>query len=149
MVRRRRRYGPVLLTPAELDRMREVGQFAASLLDLVEPMIQPGVTTEAIDRAVHEATRARGAISAPYLYPPGGDAPFPKHCCTSVNEVIVHGIPDSYRLRDGDIVSYLTSGNYGHALGASIGMGYVPVSGESGAELLTSRFEIEVAGIRR
>ena len=106
MVRRRRRYGPVLLTPAELDRMREVGQFAASLLDLVEPMIQPGVTTEAIDRAVHEATRARGAISAPYLYPPGGDAPFPKHCCTSVNEVVCHGIPSEHHvLHEGDIIN--------------------------------------------
>jgi methionyl aminopeptidase len=107
MVRRtRRRRGPVLLSPSELDKMREVGRFAASLLDLVEGMIGPGVTTEEIDEVVHEATRKRGAISAPFLYPPGGDAPFPKHCCTSVNDVVCHGIPDANRvLQPGDIVN--------------------------------------------
>ncbi len=51
-------------------------------------------------------------------------------------------------LRDGKIVSYLTSGNYGHALGASIGLGYVPCKGESAAELLASDYVIEVAGQR-
>jgi len=86
--------------------MREVGRFAASLLDAVEAMIGPGVTTEEIDELVHEATRARGAISAPFLYPPGGDVPFPKHCCTSVNDVVCHGIPDANRvLQSGDIIN--------------------------------------------
>ncbi|MCP4048483.1 MAG: FAD-dependent oxidoreductase [Gammaproteobacteria bacterium] len=51
-------------------------------------------------------------------------------------------------LRDGKIVSYLTSGNYGHHLGAAIGLGYVPCKGESAADLLTSTFEIEIAGER-
>ena len=104
--KRRRPSGPVRHTPAELERMREVGRFAASLLDLVEPLIRPGVTTEAIDVAVHEATRARGGVSAPYLYPPGGAHPFPKHCCTSVNEVVCHGIPsENHVLREGDIIN--------------------------------------------
>jgi 4-methylaminobutanoate oxidase (formaldehyde-forming) len=49
-------------------------------------------------------------------------------------------------LRDGKIVSYLTSGNYGHALGASIGMGYVPCKGQSVADMLSSTYSIEVAG---
>lgn len=107
MVRRRRpRRGSVILTPAEVMKMREVGQFAATLLDRIEPMIRPGVTTEAIDRAVHEATKARGAVSAPFLYPPGGITPFPKHCCTSANEVVCHGIPsENHVLREGDIVN--------------------------------------------
>jgi methionyl aminopeptidase len=104
--RTRRRYGPIVLTPDELVSMREVGVFAASLLDLIEPMIHPGVTTEEIDRVVHEATKARGGVSAPYHYPPGGDVPFPKHCCTSVNEVVCHGIPSpSHRLYEGDIIN--------------------------------------------
>ena len=51
-------------------------------------------------------------------------------------------------VRDGEIVSYLTSGNYGHHLGAAIGLGYVPCEGETPADLLTSTYEIEVAGTR-
>ncbi|MHC5009836.1 MAG: type I methionyl aminopeptidase [Planctomycetota bacterium] len=98
--------GPVRLTPEELDKMRVVGRFAASLLDLVDAMIRPGVTTGAIDQAVHEATKARGAVSAPFGYPQGSAHPFPKHCCTSVNHVVCHGIPsDEHVLRAGDIVN--------------------------------------------
>ena len=51
-------------------------------------------------------------------------------------------------LRDGEIVGYLTSGGYGHHLGAAIGMGYVPCAGESAAELLASGYAIEIAGVR-
>jgi 4-methylaminobutanoate oxidase (formaldehyde-forming) len=51
-------------------------------------------------------------------------------------------------LRDGEIVGYLTSGAYGHHLGAAVGMGYVPCRGEEPADLLSSRFEIDVAGVR-
>ncbi len=51
-------------------------------------------------------------------------------------------------LRDGEVVGYLTSGNYGHALGAAIGLGYVPCPGETAAEVLASSYEIEVAGTR-
>ena len=51
-------------------------------------------------------------------------------------------------LRNGDVVSYITSGNYGHTLGGAIGMGYVPCSGETPAEMLASTYEIEVAGFR-
>ena len=51
-------------------------------------------------------------------------------------------------LRDGEIVGYLSSGAYGHHLGAAIGMGYVPCKGESVAQVLASRYEIDVAGIK-
>ncbi|MEM7060956.1 MAG: glycine cleavage T C-terminal barrel domain-containing protein, partial [Pseudomonadota bacterium] len=51
-------------------------------------------------------------------------------------------------LRDGEMVSYLTSGNYGHHLGAAIGMGYVPCEGEKPDQVLASSYEIEVAGVR-
>ncbi|MEL6264322.1 MAG: aminomethyltransferase family protein, partial [Pseudomonadota bacterium] len=51
-------------------------------------------------------------------------------------------------LRDGEVVGYLSSGNYGHHLGAAIGLGYVPARGEDAASLLASRYEIEVAGAR-
>jgi 4-methylaminobutanoate oxidase (formaldehyde-forming) len=51
-------------------------------------------------------------------------------------------------LRDGEVVGHLTSGAYGHALGAAIGLGYVPCEGENPAALLASSYEIEVAGTR-
>ncbi|MEO1398031.1 MAG: glycine cleavage T C-terminal barrel domain-containing protein, partial [Pseudomonadota bacterium] len=51
-------------------------------------------------------------------------------------------------IRNGEIVSYVTSGNYGHTLGGAIGLGYVPCEGESREELLESSFEIEIAGNR-
>ena len=51
-------------------------------------------------------------------------------------------------IRDGAFVSHLTSGNYGHSLGAAVGMGYVPCTGQSVEEVLASRYEIEVAGVR-
>ncbi|MEP6444812.1 MAG: glycine cleavage T C-terminal barrel domain-containing protein, partial [Hyphomicrobiales bacterium] len=51
-------------------------------------------------------------------------------------------------VRDGEIVSYITSGNYGHHLGAAIGMGYVPCKGETIEQMLSSHYEIEIAGTR-
>jgi methionyl aminopeptidase len=89
------------LSPQEIEKMRAAGRFAAELLDLVEAEIRPGMSTADIDRMVDEATRARGAISAPYRY-----HGFPAHCCTSVNDVVCHGIPDPERvLREGDIIN--------------------------------------------
>jgi methionyl aminopeptidase len=108
MVRRskRRRSDPIRLNPEEVEKMRTVGAFAASLLDLVAEMIEPGINTGDIDRLVDEETRKRGAISAPLGYPKGSLHPFPKHCCTSVNHVVCHGIPsDKHVLTEGDIIN--------------------------------------------
>jgi methionyl aminopeptidase len=66
--------------------------------------VAPGVTTDELDRLCHEAVLARGAYPSPLAYG-GPDNPFPKSICTSVNEVICHGIPDDRPLRDGDIVN--------------------------------------------
>ena len=90
-------------TPEQVAGMRAAGRFAAELLDRVAEMIRPGVTTLEIDQRVDELTRARGATSAPLGY---GSPPFPGHCCTSVNDVVCHGIPSpTHALRDGDIVN--------------------------------------------
>jgi methionyl aminopeptidase len=87
--------------PNDLAGMRAVGRLAAHLLDVVEREIRPGMSTADIDLLVDEATRANGATSAPYGY-----RGFPAHCCTSVNEVVCHGIPSRRQiLRDGDIVN--------------------------------------------
>jgi methionyl aminopeptidase len=80
--------------------LRAAGSFNAQVMDYIRPFVQPGITTGEIDRLVHEYTIAHGAIPAPLNY-----QGFPKSCCTSVNEVICHGIPDDYVLRDGDIVN--------------------------------------------
>nr|GMD59350.1 methionine aminopeptidase 1A [Ipomoea batatas] len=87
-------------TPEQIERMRETCRIAREVLDAAARMIQPGVTTDEIDAVVHEATIAAGAYPSPLNY-----YFFPKSCCTSVNEVICHGIPDARKLEDGDIVN--------------------------------------------
>lgn len=108
MAPRRRTHRPraVLLRPDEIEKMRVVGRLACRILDQVEKMIIPGMTTGEIDRVVDEMTREAGAVSAPFQYLGGGSIPFPGHCCTSVNNVICHGIPShQHVLREGDIIN--------------------------------------------
>ena len=84
--------------------MRNAGRFNARLMDFVRPHVRAGVTTGEIDDMVHEYTLDHGCTPACLGYP-GDKFPFPKSCCTSVNEVICHGIPGDYELRPGDIVN--------------------------------------------
>ncbi|KAF0928818.1 hypothetical protein E2562_010686 [Oryza meyeriana var. granulata] len=87
-------------TPEQIERMRETCRIAREVLDAAARIIKPGITTDEIDRVVHEETIARGGYPSPLNY-----HFFPKSCCTSVNEVICHGIPDARKLEDGDIVN--------------------------------------------
>ncbi|XP_038877769.1 methionine aminopeptidase 1A [Benincasa hispida] len=87
-------------TPDQIEKMREVGRISREVLDAAARVIRPGITTDEIDRVVHEATIAAGGYPSPLNY-----HFFPKSCCTSVNEVICHGIPDARKLEDGDIVN--------------------------------------------
>ena len=90
----------------EIDAMREVGRLAGETLSLIGSSIKPGITTDEINRIAHEDTLKKGARPAPLNYRgSAGDTPFPKSICTSVNEVVCHGIPGSYVLKDGDIVN--------------------------------------------
>lgn len=99
-------------TAREIEAMREVGRLAADTLCAVGEMIRPGITTEEINHFVHTDTLKKGAIPAPLNY-----KGFPKSVCTSVNEVVCHGIPGSRVLRDGDIinvdVTHIYKGFYG------------------------------------
>jgi methionyl aminopeptidase len=88
------------LTPVERDAMRAAGRFNAQLMDHLRPLVRPGVTTGEIDRIVFEYTVSHGHRPAPLNY-----LGFPKSCCTSVNEVICHGIPGDYVLNEGDILN--------------------------------------------
>ena len=87
--------------------MRNACQLAARLLDHLEPMVQPGVSTLELNDEAERWTQSHGAKSAPLGYPGGeGVDPFPKSICTSVNEVVCHGIPDAKQiLQDGDIIN--------------------------------------------
>ncbi|RZC73357.1 hypothetical protein C5167_048840 [Papaver somniferum] len=87
-------------TPEQIKRMRETCRLGREILDAAARVIRPGITTDEIDRVVHEATIAGGGYPSPLNY-----HFFPKSCCTSVNEVICHGIPDARKLEDGDIVN--------------------------------------------
>jgi methionyl aminopeptidase len=89
--------------PEEIAAMRAAGHLAGLILDEVAAFVRPGVSTGAIDRLVDEITRDHGAVSAPLGY---GRPPFPGHCCTSINDVVCHGIPDEERvLEEGDILN--------------------------------------------
>ncbi|KAK4372019.1 hypothetical protein RND71_007403 [Anisodus tanguticus] len=87
-------------TPELIQRMRETCRIGREVLDAAARIIRPGVTTDEIDAVVHETTVAAGGYPSPLNY-----HFFPKSCCTSVNEVICHGIPDARKLEDGDIVN--------------------------------------------
>jgi len=90
----------------EINAMREVGRLAADTLSLVGSLIQPGITTEEINTFVHQDTLKKGARPAPLNYRGGGGGPpFPKSVCTSINEVVCHGIPGSQVLKEGDIIN--------------------------------------------
>lgn len=85
-------------TPAEIASMREACRLAREVLDEAHKACRVGTTTDEVDRVVHEACIERNAYPSPLEY-----GFFPKSCCTSVNEVVCHGIPDSRELQDGDI----------------------------------------------
>ncbi len=87
-----------------IERMRRTGREAADTLNALGKLCQPGVTTEEIDAACHQMAIDRGAYPSPLGYS-SPDNPFPKSLCTSVNEVICHGIPDDRPLIDGDIIN--------------------------------------------
>jgi len=87
-----------------IEKMRRTALEAADTLTFLGSLCQPGVTTEEIDKACHEAAISRNSYPSPLEYP-GHVNPFPKSVCTSVNDVICHGIPDDRPLEDGDIIN--------------------------------------------
>ncbi len=80
--------------------MRATGRLAAQVLEFIEPFVKPGVTTDELDRRCHDFIVEHGAIPAPLNY-----KGFPRSICTSVNDVVCHGIPGAQTLADGDIIN--------------------------------------------
>ena len=87
-------------SPKEVEAMRAACQMAADTLLLVGEKLRAGMTTEEINTLVHEDTLKKGGRPAPLNY-----HGFPKSVCTSVNEVVCHGIPGAQVLKDGDIIN--------------------------------------------
>jgi len=92
--------GPEVKDAETIERMRVAGRVAAQAMAAAAAIIAPGVTTDEIDRVGHEFLLDHGAYPSTLGY-----KGFPKSLCTSVNEVVCHGIPDSRPLEDGDIVN--------------------------------------------
>lgn len=96
----KQKYNIRLKEPKDIEGIREAGKIVLESLDIVGDAIKPGITTEEINTIVHAHAAKYGAVPAPLNY-----RGFPKSVCTSVNEVICHGIPGDYVLKDGDIIN--------------------------------------------
>lgn len=91
----------VIKTPDEIEKMRVACRLAADVLEMVEPHVQPGITTNEINDICHNyIVNTQKAIPAPLNY-----RGFPKSICTSINHQVCHGIPGGKRLKKGDIVN--------------------------------------------
>lgn len=121
-----RKYGIIIKTPEQIAGIRKAGQLAAHILDETCKQAKAGVTTQQLNDFAHKMHLDAGAIPAPLGY---GHPPFPKSICTSLNEVICHGIPDNTPLKDGDIlnidVTCILDGYYGDC-SKMVGIGNVP-----------------------
>jgi methionyl aminopeptidase len=90
----------------DLAAMRIAGRLASEVLDMLTQHVQPGITTEQLDKIAHEhIVNVQGAIPAPLNYAPPGYTPYPKSICTSINHQVCHGIPNERALKLGDIVN--------------------------------------------
>ena len=98
-------FGVNLKSAKELEIMREAGRLNALALQAVKEAIAPGVTTGELNEIVESLQKEHGVYSPFKNYDPGNGLPFPGSICTSINEELVHGIPGSRKLREGDIIS--------------------------------------------
>ena len=88
-------------TPCEIEKMRIAGKLAAEVLEMIEPYVVAGVTTDQLDKLCHDyIVDVQNAIPAPLNY-----HGFPKSICTSINQTVCHGIPCDKKLKSGDIVN--------------------------------------------
>jgi methionyl aminopeptidase len=87
-------------SPEQVEKIRTAGKLAAQAIELAGNSITPGITTNDLDVIVHDFLIANNAYPSTLGY-----RGFPKSCCTSVNEIICHGIPDDLEIQDGDIVN--------------------------------------------
>lgn len=95
-------------TAEQIEKMRAAGKLAAQVLEMIEPFVIEGTTTQELNDRCHEFTLDNGATSAPLFYPSydeNDSSAFPKSICTSINTVVCHGVPDERPLQSGDIIN--------------------------------------------
>ena len=97
---RKAHFAVTLHSPSDFEGMRRAGRLAAEVLDLLVPLVKPGVTTAALDKVAYDYVVAHGAHPACLGY-----RGYRHTVCTSINHVVCHGIPNDKPLRDGDIVN--------------------------------------------
>ncbi|MBV6416710.1 MAG: Methionine aminopeptidase [Steroidobacteraceae bacterium] len=132
-------------TPEEQDRMRTAGRLAGEVLDMIGPHVQPGITTEELDRLCHEyIVEVQHTVPANLNY-----RGFPKTICTSVNHVVCHGIPNDKRLKAGDIVNIDVTVIRDGFHGDTSRMFYVGKPGIQAQRLTETCFEAMWQGIRQ
>jgi len=95
---------PPIYQEPERNGLRKAGRFNAQLMDFIRPYVREGITTNELDKLVYEYTLDHGHTPACLGYP-GAKGPFPKSICTSINEVVCHGVPDDRPLLSGEIVN--------------------------------------------
>jgi len=132
------------MQPIDIAKMRAACRHAAQTLHLACTSVRPGMTTADIDRIVHNDTVRRGGRPAPLNY-----RGFPKSCCTSVNDVVCHGIPGPYVLKEGDIVNIdvttILDGHFGDC-NATVAVGRVS---DEAMRLITVTHSAMLAGIQQ
>ena len=93
-------------TPEDIEGMRVAGRLAAEVLDFIAPHVKAGISTAELDRLCHDyMVNVQQTIPAPLNYCPPGYTPYPKSICTSVNDVVCHGIPGDKVLKNGDVIN--------------------------------------------
>ena len=91
----------IIKTAIEIEKMRVAGKLAADVLEMIEPFVVPGITTDQLDKLCHDyIVDVQHAIPAPLNY-----HGFPKSICTSINHTVCHGIPCDKKLKSGDIIN--------------------------------------------
>jgi methionyl aminopeptidase len=129
-------------TSAEIDKIRRSSRLASQTLDHVGKVIRPGMTTERLDRIIHDFMKSHGAVPATLGY-----KGYPASSCISINETVVHGIPGSRVIRDGDIVKVdvttILDGYFGDTC-RTFRIGSVP---ENAASLASAAYECMMLGI--
>jgi methionyl aminopeptidase len=133
-------------TPKEIEAMRVACQMAAETLLLVGEKLRAGMSTVEIDAIVHEDTIRRGARPAPLNY-----RGFPKSVCTSINDVVCHGIPGPQILHDGDIINVDITTFYGGFYGDTSATFYIGQPSESArkvTEVARRALELGIAQVK-
>jgi methionyl aminopeptidase len=93
-------------TAQDIEGMRLAGRLASEVLDMLTPHVRPGVTTLELDRLAHDhMVHVQGGTPATLGYAPPGYPPYPASLCSSLNDVVCHGIPDNKPLKNGDIIN--------------------------------------------